>query len=127
MLKKEKIFTNEEIIKAIIKKYGSVEAYAKQKGVQAESMYQRIGRQTDKFMFELERDNITIEKLDKSITVKDAEVSGILGSGKFQTVIKDDCSEIKTENIYLKKLLEEKDSQIKLLREMIESYKGKQA
>lgn len=50
----EKKFSNEEIIEAIIKKFGSVEKLADQLGVARANIYQKIGRQSTKFLAELE-------------------------------------------------------------------------
>jgi len=58
-----KFFQQEEIKLAIVKKYGSVENYAKQKGVTKQAMYERIRTCTKKFLIQLREDGIISNEL----------------------------------------------------------------
>lgn len=58
----EKIFSKEEIIRAIEGKYKSVEKYAVFKKKSRQSIYKRAENQTQKFLLELVNDGILLTK-----------------------------------------------------------------
>lgn len=107
----EKKITKDEIRRAIIYKYGSIENYAEVIGTKRQNIYDKISNRSAKFLKEL-KDNGVV--LNNGIQIGKAGMNNNKGSINFGA----DNSEVeslKNEIVMLKELLKAKDKVIELL------------
>ena len=91
-------YNTEDIIRAIVKKYGSIENFAKEMGYSKANAYQKIKSQTAKFIRGLEDKGINIhaEEIGNQTTHGDnSQAIGIAKNFRYNAIEKDNNENIK--------------------------------
>lgn len=121
---KQKKYSNQQLIDAIVEKFGSIEAFADLQKVDRTNIYQRIDRQTAKFLKELRDSGVNIDSIKQSNG--DIQIAGVSGS-KINVNPKDlqhEVESLKKEIQLLRETIKSKDDQITLLRELLGKERG---
>lgn len=114
----EKRYTDAEIRELIIMAYGSIENYANKLNTTPKNIYDKIGRQTTKFLKELKDNGVTINQGIQIGTMGANNNKGTMnvGTRNDSLELKNEIEKLKSEIESLKGRLQDKDEIIRLLK-----------
>jgi len=113
---KKKKFYKEDIIDAIIDKFGSVDELAKHLGTSRQNIYGKIDRQSRGFMKELKESGLVI---NEGVQIGESNMKGNKGEiniGTNSSSLLSEVEKLKTENEMLKEIIKGKDEIIELIK-----------